>query len=50
MPVNLQDIEQAARTGESEAIEFKRSIAEANTAARTFCASCSYRIQHRLPY
>lgn len=36
--MNLEDLQQIASGGESETFEFKRSTAEANTAARTLCA------------
>jgi len=36
--VNREDIERVATMGESESIEFKRSIAEASTGAKTLCA------------
>lgn len=36
--MNLDDLQEIASKGESETFEFKRSTAEANTAARTLCA------------
>lgn len=36
--MNLEVLREIARAGESETIEFKRSIAEKETAARTVCA------------
>lgn len=36
--MNLEDLRSIAARGESETIEFKRSTAEVNTAARTLCA------------
>ena len=36
--MNLEGLRELARAGESETVEFKRSIAERETAARTVCA------------